>query len=211
MDQSYLKQFMDLQERIVFGISQVDLVEPRNWKPNLPIPSVEQEANIREIVRDRGDRLSDILGRQIEPIPFSNYNGYNLEWLFSSLLESCTTGRKWLYQGLKNFRLEDWIVDEELRARLSDPEDNRGRRSGGLFSGRIGGSGGKTDKSSATAAGMILKALRTIFPQDERVMEIIRDTIGRDDIDARPPSSEELKKLEARLRAERAKRFQSGS
>ena len=59
--------------------------------------------------------------------------------------------------------------------------------------------------------GMIHKVRRTKFPQDKRVMEIIRDTIGRDDIDARPPSSDELKKLEARLQAERVKRLQSGS
>ena len=76
LDQSYLKRFMDLQERIVFGISQVDLVEPRNWKPNLPIPSVEQEANIKEIVSDRSSRLSDTLGRPVEMIPFPNYRGY---------------------------------------------------------------------------------------------------------------------------------------
>jgi len=214
LDQQYLKQLMDFQERIVFGISQVDLVEPRNWNPRLPIPSVEQEANIREIVADRGARLSDTLGRKVEVIPYSNYMGYNLEWLFTSLIEACTTGRKWLYQGLKDFKLEDWIVDEEVRARMSDSgnesRDKQGRRRG--FFNRPGGLP-KGDKKT-TENNSIIEALRALFPHDsaadERIRGFIRETLGRDDIESRPLTPDEIDKLQARVRAERAKIANSG-
>jgi len=211
LDQLYLQQLMDVQERIVFGISQVDLVEPRNWDPRLPIPSAEQEANIQEIVADRGRRLSDSLGRKVEVIPFSNHMGYNLEWLFASLIEFCTTGRKWLYQGLKNFRLEDWIVDENVRARMSDsgddPRDKQDRHGG--FFGWLGGTA-RSDKDAAASSG-IIQALRALFPRDdaadERIRNFIRETIGRDDIDARPLTGGEIDKLQKRVRAERAKKI----
>ncbi len=71
LDQGYLEQLGDLQERMVFGLSQVDLVEPRNWKQGLPIPSKEQEAHILEIVADRSERFSRTLGRSIDVVPYS--------------------------------------------------------------------------------------------------------------------------------------------
>jgi predicted GTPase len=214
LDQQYLRQLADFQDRIVFGISQVDLVEPRNWNPRLPIPSVEQEAHIREIVADRSARLSDTLGRKVEAIPYSNYMGYNLEWLFSSLIEACTTGRKWLYQGLKNFKLEDWIVDEEVRARMSDSgdesRDKQGQRSG--FFSRLGSAPKGAKKT--TAGGSIIEALRALFPHDsaadERIRGFIRETIGRDDIESRPLTANEIDTLQARIRVERAKIAGSG-
>jgi len=208
LDQQYLKQLMVFQERIVFGINQVDLVEPRNWNPRLPIPSVEQEANVTEIVADRGARLSDTLGRKVEVIPYSNYMGYNLEWLFTSLLESCTTGRKWLYQGLKNFKLEDWIVDEEVRAKMfdsgDDPRGGQGRRSG--FFDRLN-TALRGDKRSASNP--IIETLQALFPRDaaadERVRSFIKETVGRDDIESRPLTPDEIDKLQVRVRVERAK------
>jgi uncharacterized protein len=214
LDQQYLKQLMVFQERIVFGINQVDLVEPRNWNPRLPIPSVEQEANIREIIADRGARLSDTLGRKVEVIPYSNYMGYNLEWLFTSLIESCTTGRKWLYQGLKNFKLDDWIVDEEVRARMSDssndPRGGQGRR-GGFFD-RLNAAL-KGDKRSA-AGNPVMEALQALFPRDtnadERVRSFIKETVGRDDIESQPLRPDEIHKLQERVRAERAKIIDGG-
>lgn len=60
LDQHYLTQLEEFQDRIVFGLNQVDLVEPMNWPPGLPIPSVEQEKHIAEILKDRGRRLSSV-------------------------------------------------------------------------------------------------------------------------------------------------------
>jgi len=101
LDQQYLAQFKDLHERIVFGLSQVDLVEPMNWKPGLPIPSREQEANIAEIVEDRGRRLSEILGRQVRVVPFSGRRGYKLEEVFAALLTHVQGDRAWIFAGLR--------------------------------------------------------------------------------------------------------------
>ncbi|MFV2084559.1 GTPase family protein [Micromonospora sp. LOL_021] len=132
LEQQYLQRFSALQDRIVFGISQVDLVEPRNWKPASLVPSREQEANIAAIVADRSARLSDVLGREVRMVPYSNYQGYNLEWLFTSLLESCTSGRKWIFEALKNFDLEEWIATAPgVKSEDGLPSDSR--KSGGLF------------------------------------------------------------------------------
>ena len=109
LDQLYLAQFPDLHSRMVFGLSQVDLVEPMNWKPNLPIPSREQEFHIAEIVRDRSERLTAYLGRPVKAIPYSDQRGYNLEELFTALMTHCTKGRAWLFAGLKNFSYKDFL------------------------------------------------------------------------------------------------------
>jgi predicted GTPase len=117
LDQSYLEQLLkdssDLSERIVFAINQVDLVEPMNWNPKLPIPSKEQMTHIDEIVNDRTQRFSHILGRtDVKIIPYSSKRKYNLEVLFTELLESCAGNRSWIFGGLKNFSFEDAIPNE---------------------------------------------------------------------------------------------------
>jgi predicted GTPase len=109
LDQQYLEQLSEFQGKMVFGLSQVDLVEPLNWKPGLPIPSREQEANIKEIVADRGRRISETLGRQVSLVPYSNYKGYNLEELFASLLTHVQGDRAWIFGGLKNFSFKDFM------------------------------------------------------------------------------------------------------
>lgn len=109
LDQQYLSHFKDLHGRIVFGLSQVDLVEPMNWKPGLPIPSKEQEANVKEIAADRGKRMADVLGREVRVVPYSNYKGYNLEELFAALLQACQGDRAWIFAGLKNFSYKDFL------------------------------------------------------------------------------------------------------
>lgn len=112
LDQMYLERLEEVHDRIVFGLSQVDLVEPMNWKPGLPIPSTEQEKYLEEIVQDRSQRLSTFLGRTVEVIPYSNARGYNLETLFSSLVRSCTGNRSWIFGMLKNFSFDDFVAVE---------------------------------------------------------------------------------------------------
>jgi predicted GTPase len=117
LDQGYLAQLEDFHDRIVFGLNQVDLVEPMNWKPGMPIPSREQEAHIADIVADRSERLSRVLGRRPEVIPYSNTRGYNLEALFTEMLRSCAGRRSWIYDLLRNFSYEDSIPTELWRGR----------------------------------------------------------------------------------------------
>ncbi len=109
LDQQYLAQMKEFHAKMVFGLSQVDLVEPMNWKPGLPIPSKEQEANIAEIVEDRGKRISETLGRQVRLVPYSNHKGYNLEELFAALLTHVQGDRAWIFAGLKNFSFKDFM------------------------------------------------------------------------------------------------------
>jgi predicted GTPase len=109
LDQQYLAQMKEFHAKMVFGLSQVDLVEPMNWKPGLPIPSKEQEANIAEIVEDRSKRISETLGRRVRLVPYSNYKGYNLEELFATLLTHVQGDRAWIFSGLKNFSYKDFM------------------------------------------------------------------------------------------------------
>jgi predicted GTPase len=117
LDQHYLMQLEDFHDRIVFGLNQVDLVEPMNWKMGLPIPSKEQEKHIAEIVEDRGRRLSAVMKRKVEVIPYSTVRGYNLESLFTAMLQTCNGHRSWILSGLKNFSYKDAIPVELLRGR----------------------------------------------------------------------------------------------
>lgn len=109
LDQQYLDQMKEFQGKMVFGLSQVDLVEPMNWKTGLPIPSKEQEANIAEIIEDRSRRISETLGRKVRLIPYSNYKGYNLEELFAAVLTHVQGDRAWIFAGLKNFSYKDFL------------------------------------------------------------------------------------------------------
>ncbi len=109
LDQQYLEQLKEFHAKMLFGISQADLVEPMNWKPGLPIPSKEQEANLAEIVEDRGKRISETLGRQVRLVPYSNYKGYNLEELFAALITHVEGDRAWIFSGLKNFSYKDFM------------------------------------------------------------------------------------------------------
>ena len=109
LDQMYLLNFRKLFDRIVFGINQVDLISPLNWPNGLPIPSVEQESNLNEIVADRTRRLSKILEQPATVIPYSNMRGFNLEGLFAGILNKCQSDRAWMFGGLKNFSYKDFM------------------------------------------------------------------------------------------------------
>ena len=127
LDQIYLEKLQEFQDRIVFGINQVDLVEPLNWPNKLPIPSPEQEKNIKAIAEDRKTRFSDFLGRDVKVVPYSTVRGFNLEDLFTSLLESAPEGRKWPFGLIKNFKFEDWMPNNTAQ------DSSHSNRSGGVL------------------------------------------------------------------------------
>ncbi|GIJ45970.1 hypothetical protein Val02_28560 [Virgisporangium aliadipatigenens] len=133
LDQQYLRHFTHLHDRIVFGLSQVDLVEPRDWKAGSLVPSKAQERHIEQIRADRAERLGDVLGRPAKVIPYSNHQGFNLEWLFAGVLEACTPGRKWIFEGLRNFRLEDWIPATPAAQPTPTPAPARERAAPGVM------------------------------------------------------------------------------
>lgn len=109
LDQMYLRQLSEFHDRIVFGLNQVDLVEPMQWRAQYNIPGREQDENISIIGRDRRGHLASVLRREPVLIAYSSRTGYHLEHLFTAMLEACPSSRRWIYAGLKNFSHLDFI------------------------------------------------------------------------------------------------------
>jgi uncharacterized protein len=104
LDQTYLKQLSDYQEKIVFGINQVDLVEPLDWNSRINLPSAEQERNIEIIRKDRKVKFEAVLDRKIQIVPYSAKYQYNLQELFTTIIEACPKHRAWVFSAIKGFR-----------------------------------------------------------------------------------------------------------
>ena len=109
LDQTYLKELKQFHKKIIFGLNQVDLIEPMNWNSKINLPSEEQIENMNIIVKDRRQKFQDIIGDDIKLIPYSAKMRYNLQELFTSIIISCPSERAWIFQSLKNFRYDDFI------------------------------------------------------------------------------------------------------
>jgi small GTP-binding protein len=109
LDQQYLQQLREFHSKMVFGINQVDIVEPMDWRTGFNIPSRTQEHNIQAIEKDRIEKIRSILGRDLPVVSYSSKYGYRLELLFKTVLEACPTERRWIYEGLKNFSYRDYM------------------------------------------------------------------------------------------------------
>lgn len=128
LDQGYLQLLAGHHEKIVFGLNQIDLVDPMNWNYRLNLPSDDQEKTIAEIAQDRSAKLSATLGRTVEMYPYSAGNLYGLQELFSGLIASCPDGKRaWTFDPIKAFGPFDFIpegirgqVMEQLDARTND-------------------------------------------------------------------------------------------
>jgi predicted GTPase len=103
LDQQYLKKLSAFYDKMVFGINQVDLIEPINWVESFNLPSVDQENNANIILKDRSEKIGKIIGKEPRIVCYSAKQGYHLQLLFNTILESCPKDRAWIYQGLKNF------------------------------------------------------------------------------------------------------------
>jgi predicted GTPase len=204
LDQMYLRELIEFQGRMVFGISQVDLVEPRDWKQGLPIPSKTQEQHIAEIVRDRRQRLSQTLGRDVEVIPYSSERGYQLEHLFTALLQSCTGQRSWIFHALKNFSLNDFVPANYKNSNRSAARDTAEPRISEheidditkfLQTIRHGGIGA-----------MFQRLMKTPTPKGAARIALA-DLLGRDDFEAHPLTEAELQRVEQFTTAHRQARL----
>ncbi|MBI1813858.1 MAG: 50S ribosome-binding GTPase [Deltaproteobacteria bacterium] len=109
LDQQYLRLLSAFHGRLVFGLNQVDLVDPLNWNEKINLPSPQQVENIDEICRDRAERFASILGREVTVTPFSAARRYNLEEMFGSIIDSCMPKRRWVLDGLKGFHYADFL------------------------------------------------------------------------------------------------------
>ncbi|HND85683.1 MAG TPA: 50S ribosome-binding GTPase, partial [Pseudobdellovibrionaceae bacterium] len=114
LDQQYLERLGPLlQGKVVFGVSQVDLVDPVEWNKLKNLPSDSQLSNIAKIVEDRSARLSKAIGKQVKCVPFSSANYYNLMDLYEHIVEGAPRDRRWMFDFVRSFSAADWIARAE--------------------------------------------------------------------------------------------------
>lgn len=111
LDQSYLQRLQRFHDKIVFGINQIDLIEPRNWNEKIGLPSDEQFRKIDEIEEDRRSKLRSILGSDVSVTSFSAHRKFNLEHIFGNLIDKLPKERRWVFDGLKNFHYTDFLPE----------------------------------------------------------------------------------------------------
>ena len=205
LDQEYLEHLGEFQDRMCFGLSQVDLVEPRDWKDGMPIPSVAQDERIKEIVADRAERFSRTLGRAVELVPYSSSRGYNLDWLFTNTLAACGDGRKWMYERLKKYRLEDFVAPDQFTRAAAAPERPTTHPAGRKVSRFLRERG----LTGWDVAGLFMDLIvaRGRSGDRSRWDEILVETVGRSDFRTAPLTDSELHAIEDRLRQERRQRI----
>lgn len=112
LDQHYLLELNKFHEKMVFGMNQVDLIEPLDWNKKINLPSQKQIENMKIIIRDREEKLSEVIERNIKIIPYSAKLLYNMEELFATILDSIQEKRRWIFDNLKNFDYRDFIPAE---------------------------------------------------------------------------------------------------
>lgn len=115
LEQQHLQALRDYGGRMVFGLSQVDLVEPLDWNERLNRPSQQQLAHIEDISKDRSQRFSNVLHRDVKFIPFSSRHGFGLQSLFTALILACPENRAWIFESLKGFDFRQFIPKAALQ------------------------------------------------------------------------------------------------
>jgi uncharacterized protein len=131
LEQEYLSELRSFQGKMVFGLGQADLVDPLDWDERLNLPSRVQEQHLEEISQDRAQKFSEVTGEHIELIPFSAKRSYNLQLVFTSLIERAKRERGWLLSSIKGFQFDDWMTEEGRRVMAGSPADAAGGRPSG--------------------------------------------------------------------------------
>jgi small GTP-binding protein len=121
LDQQYLKELSDFHTKIIFGINQVELIEPQDWNAKINLPSKKQLKNINIIEKDRKEKIEKTLQREIRICSYSAKAKYNLEELFGLLIDSCPENRKWIFNELKGFHYKDFLP-ENVREQFKTDE-----------------------------------------------------------------------------------------
>jgi predicted GTPase len=85
------------------------LIEPLDWDETINLPSDKQLENMEIIVNDRKQKIESVLHKKVSMVPYSSKKGFNLQILFSALIEACPEERSWIFQDLKNFEPEDFV------------------------------------------------------------------------------------------------------
>jgi small GTP-binding protein len=115
LDQQYLRELSSFHSKIVFGINQVELIEPQEWNEKINLPTERQKKNIAIVENDRTVKIESVLNKKIEICSYSAKRKYNLEELFGVLIDSCPEDRKWIFNGLKGFHYTDFLPESVIR------------------------------------------------------------------------------------------------
>jgi len=119
LDQIYLKELKEFWPKIVFGINQIDLVDPVDWSSEYNLPSKEQEKNLEEIIKDRSKRLKYIIGEEPLIVNYSATKFYNIIELFEMATWRVSEERRWLFEAIRKVSADNWL---DLATGLSDSE-----------------------------------------------------------------------------------------
>lgn len=110
LDQGYIKALASVLPHGVIGINQVDLIDPLDWDERINMPSSAQDAVLKEIVADRGEKLGRLFSNTPRTIAFSARHYWNLQALFTALIESAPAQRRWMFDLVKSFSTTDWLA-----------------------------------------------------------------------------------------------------
>jgi small GTP-binding protein len=124
LDQMYFKELRKIKSlpKFVVGINQVDLIDPLDWDSYYNIPSAKQDKHLKEIIKDRREKLSDFIDSDTPVVGYSALNYYNLQSLFTACVEAVEGDRRWMFSLLKSFSRADWIAGA---SGLSDKEKEK--------------------------------------------------------------------------------------
>ena len=114
LDQQYVNELYDYCPNVIFGINQVDTVDPLDWESRLNLPSEVQLKYIKEIEKDRKEKIGSVVQDEVQICSFSARKKYNLSILFSMFIDSLPTERRALYDLIRNFKVEDQFPEEAL-------------------------------------------------------------------------------------------------
>lgn len=96
------KNLNHLSKRIVVGLNQIDLVHPGNWLEGANIPSIEQEKNIKKIIKERVNSIKKVCSiKPSQVVEYSVVKRYRLVHLFAAMIQ-CTVGEAWVLDAKKN-------------------------------------------------------------------------------------------------------------
>lgn len=111
LDQMYLKELKQYHDKIVFGINQVDILEPNNWNSKTNLPSQEQISNMQVVLEDRKKKLESIIKRDISIAVYSAKRRYRLANVYEMLINAAPTDRSWMFEPIKGFNALDWMPE----------------------------------------------------------------------------------------------------
>lgn len=117
LDEMYLEKLSDFADKMIFGLNQIDLIEPLNWNHNLNAPSRAQMKNLDIIQQDRKEKIESVLGRPVKMIPYSAKHSFDLQPLFDGAITSCSQERAQVFNIIKNFSHLDFLP-QDVRSRV---------------------------------------------------------------------------------------------